>query len=164
MKCKRRLLMFVSILVFFLAGCVKDQIDPPEDLDLTISTDEMVEEMLSEVEQPELMELNAEEIEYFYGVDVHKLEEYTVRVPLMNVNANELSILKVKHKKDVSTVVTSINQRAEDVQKLFQKDLPDQYEIAKNNRIETNGKYILFVISEDANTFVEIYEHFFEVE
>lgn len=158
----KKLWILIIALAVLLIACSTDEVEEEETIDPDLSTDEMVEKMLNEVEQPELMELNAEQIEDFYGVDMEKIEEYTVRVPMMNVKTNEVSIFKVKEIEEIESVEHSVKQRAEDVQKQFENNLPDQYENAKNFMIKTKGKYISFVISEDADVLMDVYKQFFE--
>lgn len=127
----------------------------------SLSTNEMVEQMITKVEQPPLMELQADMVEQFYHLNPEVLEEYTIRTPMMNVKTNEIAILKVKDGKDIPTVEDAIKQRASDVQKSFETYLPDQYENAKNYKLVTKGNYVLFVISESADELVTIFDSFF---
>ena len=81
---------------------------------------------------------------------------------MMNVKTNEIAILKVKDEKDIPKAESAVKQRAENVKKQFETYLPDQYENAKNYKLMTKGKYVLFVISEDADKLVNVYNSFFE--
>ncbi|WP_256761675.1 DUF4358 domain-containing protein [Cohnella sp. WQ 127256] len=128
----------------------------------TASAKEMVDQMFEQIEQPMLMELDPEMIENLYHLDAALFEEYTIRTPLMNVQTNEIAIVKVKDAKDIATVEAAIKQRATDVQKQFETYLPDQYENAKNYKLVTKGNYILFVISDKADELVKAYDSFFE--
>lgn len=127
-----------------------------------LTTDEMFEKMVAEIEQPAFMELEAEQINEFYGIDTEKLEEYTVRIPMMNVHTNEIAIFKVKDEVDVAEVEDMAKERAKAVQKQFETYLQDQYENAKNYQLVTKGNYVLFVISEDADKLTDVFESFFE--
>lgn len=121
------------------------------------SAAEILDYMLEQVEQPPLMELNDEELEAMYGLDPALLEDYVVRMPMMNVKTNEIAILKVKDAQDIPAVEESIEQRAKDVQKQFEHYLPDQYENAKNYQVAVEGNMILFVISESADELIEVF-------
>lgn len=164
MKMKWKVFVLIIALGLMLAACSNNTDDSVGTLEPSLSTEEMVDEMLKVGEQPELMALDAEEVDDFYGLDVDNLEEYSVRIPMMNVKTNEIAIIKVKDEKDVEEIENAVEQRAEDVQKQFENYLPDQYENAKNYKLKTKGKYVLFIISEDADTLVDVYERFFEEE
>ncbi len=80
----------------------------------------MIDEMLAKVEQPSLMEVEADMVGQLYHLAPALLEDYSIRIPMMNVKSNEISILKVKDAKDISTVEAAVKERATDIQKQFE--------------------------------------------
>ncbi len=143
-----------------LAACSNK--NEQESADPGLTPNEMVDEMLAKVEQPMLMELTEDQLKDTYNIDPAKLEAYAIRIPMMNVKANEIAILKVKDEADVPGVEDALKNRAANVQQQFETYLPDQYENAKNYKLVTKGKYVLLVISESADELVEVYEGFFK--
>ena len=141
-----------------LAACSNDE---PAVVEPTLSANEMVDEMLAKVEQPMMMEVTGEQVQEVYNIDPEKLEDYAIRIPMMNVKSNEIAILKVKDVADVPAVEEAVKQRAETVQQQFETYLPDQYENAKNYKLVTKGNYVLFVISDQADELVTEYDRFF---
>jgi predicted nucleotidyltransferase len=131
-------------------------------IESTVPAKEMADQILTQFEQPQLMELEAGMVQQLYHLDPALLEQYTIRTPLMNVKTNEIAILKVKDAKDVATVEAAVKQRAADVQKQFEIYLPDQYELSKNYKLVTKGNYVLFVISDKADEMVKSFDIFFE--
>ncbi|BBH22964.1 hypothetical protein Back11_43090 [Paenibacillus baekrokdamisoli] len=127
-----------------------------------LTTKEMVDEMLKQVEQPMLMELTADMVKNLYHLDPAVVEQYTIMTPLMNVKTNEIAIFKVKDAKDIAAVETAVKKRATDVQKSFETYLPDQYENAKNYKLVTKGNYVLFIISDKAADLENIFNSFFD--
>jgi predicted nucleotidyltransferase len=153
-------LLLTVVLALALSGCSNSSKEvaieskaPPKD---------MVDQVLEQIEQPALMEMPADMIQTLYHLDPALLDQYTIRMPLMNMKTNEIAILKVKEAKDIATVETAVKQRAADVQKQFETYLQDQYENAKNYKLVTKGNYVLFVISENADEIVKVLESFFE--
>ncbi|QMV44962.1 DUF4358 domain-containing protein [Cohnella cholangitidis] len=118
--------------------------------------------MLKQVEQPKLMDMGEDQVEESYGIDMKLLADYTVRMPLMNVKTNEIAVFKVKNAKDIDAVKKGIEKRAEAVQKQFETYLQDQYELAKNYKIVTNGNYVLFLISESADELEKVFNATFD--
>ena len=151
-------LMLTIIGGLLLAACSNDE---PETVEPTLSATEMVNEMLAKVEQPMMMEVTGEQVQEVYNIDPEKLEDYAIRIPMMNVKTNEIAILKVKDAADVSAVEEALKQRAQTVQQQFETYLPDQYENAKNYKLVTKGNYVLFVISDQADALVAEYDRFF---
>ena len=158
MKKLKMFLMLTIVGGLLLAGCSNDE---PKSVEPTLTPNEMVDEMLAKVEQPMLMEVTGEQVQEIYNIDLEKLEDYAIRIPMMNVKTNEIAILKVKDAADVSAVEEALKQRAENVQKQFETYLQDQYENAKNYKLVTKGNYVLFVISDQADELVKVYDSFF---
>ncbi|MCE5172759.1 DUF4358 domain-containing protein [Paenibacillus profundus] len=159
MKKHNFVLMLTIILSLVLSACSSNKETP---IEATLPTKEMADQMIAQVEQPALIELQADMVKELYHLDLALLEEYTIRIPMMNVKTNEIAILKVKDAKDIPAIETAIKQRASEVQKQFETYLPDQYENAKNYKLVTKGNYVLFVISENADELVKTYDSFFD--
>ncbi|QJD88213.1 DUF4358 domain-containing protein [Cohnella herbarum] len=118
--------------------------------------------MLKQVEQPSLMDIDADQLKELYGIDTKILAEFSAKMPMMNVKTNEIAIFKVKNAKDIAAVKKGIKKRAEAVQKSFEQYLPDQYENAKNYKVATKGNYVLFVISESADDLEKAFQAAFD--
>lgn len=158
MKKLQMIFMITIIGGLLLAGCSQGA---PDAVEPELTTTQMVDEMLSKVEQPMMMEVTGDQVKDIYNIDLEDLEDYAIRIPMMNIKTNEIAILKVKDSSKVSAVEEAVKQRAESVQKQFETYLPDQYENAKNYNLVTKGNYILFVISEQSDELIEIYDSFF---
>ena len=156
---KKRMLV---LLVTAIVGMVMTACSGDKPVESKLSAKEMTDQMVKEVEQPAQIELPAEQVKDFYNIDSEKLEDYSIRIPMMNVKTNEIAILKVKDAKDVPEVELAVKQRAENVKKQFETYLPDQYENAKNYKLVTKGNYVLLVISDKAEELVKVYDSFFE--
>lgn len=99
----------------------------------------------------EKMKLNKEEI-----------EEGVVLAAMMNINSDEIILLKSKDEANVKSLKEALEREKEIQIKTWEVYLPDQYEKVKNNVIKTNGKYLLYVTSEDPEKLVEIFDSYFE--
>lgn len=115
------------------------------------STDKIVNEMIEKFDESGLMDQSLEVLEDFYRIDSEIVDEFTLKTPAFNLIANEIGVIKVKDAKDIELVKTGMEQRAEDVQKMFENYLPGPYKNAQNYKIATKGNYVLFVISENAD-------------
>ncbi|QFF98437.1 DUF4358 domain-containing protein [Psychrobacillus glaciei] len=158
---KRMIFLMVTIVLglVVITGCSNDK---PSTIESKLPAKEMADEMVKEVEQPPLIELQADQVKEFYNLDPKKLEEYSIRIPMMNVSTNEIAILKVKDAKDVADVELAVKERAENVKKQFEHYLPEQYENAKNYKLVTKGNYVLLVISDKADELIKVYDSFFD--
>ena len=84
-----------------------------------------------------------------FGIDPADLEAYISKTPMMNTNATEFFIAKVKDGK-MDAVKAAIQARQASLENQWSTYLPDQYEMVKNYKLTTNGNYIFFAISEYA--------------
>ncbi len=128
-----------------------DKKPEPSEKPKSLSSGDIVDFMLEQVEQPVSLDMSAEQMEEAYGIDPDTLENFAVRAPFVNIKSNELALFKVKKAKDAAAVKKGIEKRAGDIQKSFESYLPDQYENSKNYRVVTQGNYVLFIISESAD-------------
>ena len=128
-----------------------DKKPEPSEKPKSLSSGDIVDFMLEQVEQPVSLDMSAEQLEEAYGIDPDILENFAVRAPFVNIKSNELALFKVKKAKDAAAVKKGIEKRAGDIQKSFESYLPDQYENSKNYRVVTQGNYVLFIISESAD-------------
>ncbi|MEG0450297.1 MAG: DUF4358 domain-containing protein [Lysinibacillus sp.] len=164
---KMMLIMLTMVLAMVVSACSGEkpskEVNKAEmnKIEASKTAKEMVDQMVTEVEQPAFMELSADEMKDLYNIDSEKLEEFSVRTPMMMVKTNEIAIFKVKDAKDVAEVEAAAKVRAENVMKTFEQYLPDQYENAKNHKIITKGNYVLLVISDKADELIKIYDSFF---
>jgi len=156
---KTIMILLTAMLAVIISACAGDK---DSTIEVKLSAKEMADQMLEKVEQPVLMELSAEELKELYNIDSAKLEDYSVRVPMMNIKTNEIAIFKVKEAKDVADIQAALKKRAENFQKQFEQYLPDQYENAKNYKLITKGNYVLLVISDSADELIKVYDSFFE--
>lgn len=118
---------------------------------------ELMGKVLSSIKFNDMTDLDSGTIKDLYGINTEELEEYSVKVPLMNVKATEIAILKVKDEKKVQDIKNGIMNRQKKLEKSWEHYLPDQYDLVKNYTLEVKGKYIIFIIHEDAQKAKEIF-------
>jgi hypothetical protein len=154
------ILLFTILIGLTLSACSEKGSNKTPDPKL--STQEMIEQLTKQYEQPPQTDLETDGVNNLYHLDPALLDTYTIKIPLMNVKTNEIAVLKAKDAKDVEAIQEGVKQRAADVQKQFETYLPDQYENAKNYKVVAKGSYVLFVIGENADDIVKAFNGFFE--
>ena len=100
-------------------------------------------------ELPGMMELDAETMNFLYGIDANLLEGFVAKMPMMNVHATELFVAEVKDG-NMDAVKAGIEKRLGDLELQWEHYLADQYELVKNAKVITSGNYILMCIGHDA--------------
>lgn len=111
---------------------------------------------IAKLDLPAFMDMDDEVLNAFYGLDVADLEEYVGKIPMMNVQATEFFIAKVKPGK-MDTVKTAVEGRVDDLVAQWSQYLPEQLELVEDARVVTNGDYIMLAISEHADDAVKAF-------
>ena len=147
MKKTLSLLLVVLMLALALMGCAKTP-DAPSVKDLPAA--DIYAALEEKHEFPFLMAMDDDVISEFYGVDLSKLADKAVMMPMMNVKATEVAIFKLNDAADAAAFEEACRNRAESVAANFEFYLEDQYEAAKNPEIKTIGNYVVMIICEIA--------------
>ena len=105
---------------------------------------------------------DSEKLEKLYDVDVEDLEDFVLYTPSTNIEANEIAILKVKDTNKIDDIKDKISTRVEKQATNFKDYLPDEYFLIEKHVLKTKDNYILFIISEDAETIEDIFDESFK--
>jgi len=135
-----------------------EQTEKPDEKAEESSTDKIVNQMLKKIEQPSLFDLTEETLKDYYDIDRELIEDFTIKTPAINLISNEIAVVKVKDAKNIDAIKKSMEQRAKDVQKMFEQYLPEPYKNAQNYKIAVEGDYVLFLISESADDLVKAFK------
>lgn len=108
----------------------------------------------SDMELPSLLEMDSSFFADTYGIDTSILKSYKVQMPMMMVHASEIAVFELKDAGDASKVITGINKRIEGLKAQWGSYLPDQLELVNNYKTATKGNYVIFVVSEYADTII----------
>ncbi len=102
-----------------------------------------------------MMELDADLLKQSWNIDTSSLSAYIAKMPMMNVKASMYAILKPTNgkaeevKAQMETYLTSYEEQ-------WATYLPDQYELVKNRAFEEINGYLVYVISEDNEAFLNV--------
>lgn len=122
---------------------------------------EAYEKAVAGIELPSMVDITEDMLADAYGIDSSILKSYVVKLPMMNVKADEIAVFQVKKEKNVDAVKKGIQKRQEALEENWKHYLPDQYELVQNYQIAVQGNYVLFVISSDADTIVSNFKDAF---
>jgi len=141
---------------------VKPPVVKPPVVEVKVAVADIISKISKEVELPSMIDLKKEEMKDFYYINSDDVEEYTIKIPMMNVHAIEIAIIKVKDGRSVEGVKDAINKRVKDLERTWEQYLPNQYELVKNHILKSNGQYVIFIINEDAKKIEETFDSFFK--
>lgn len=121
----------------------------------TMSAQELMGKVIDDtIELPALNQMDSTYFADTYGIDTSLLKSYEVRMPMMIVHSTEIGIFELNNASDASKVIAGIEKRVEGLKNQWQSYLPDQYELVQNYKTATKGNYVIFVVSEHADTII----------
>lgn len=158
MKRKVRLaaLLLCLALLLPLAACGEDEV---ADVDLDQVWARMEEELSGQI--PQMMEVEEEQMLQLYGLSEDDLEDYELHMSMMNVQADEVFLAKVKPGR-MDAVREGIESRAKALDEQWATYLPEQHELVKNYILEEKGDYVVFLIGTQADKMKTIWEESFQ--
>ncbi len=114
---------------------------------------------ISALDIPSLSDVDADTFSALYGIDTGDLTRFVCKMPMMNVQATEFFIAEVKEGK-MDAVKAGVEVRQADLEEQWSQYLPEQLELVQNYKLVTNGNYILFAISDQADKAVELFNSY----
>ena len=146
----------VSLMVTFM-GCSFGNKDNKSN---SLTAEDVLEKITKNIDESSQMDIKSDFFDDNYGIDKSILKCYGVRVPIGDESASECAVFQVKNKKDIDKVEAGIKKRSKILKDIWSKYNTDQYELVKSSKVVTEGNYVLFVVSQNAD---KIEENFKEI-
>lgn len=84
-------------------------------------------------------------------ISLEEFEEGRLLAPMMNVNSDEIIILKATDEKHVESLKAALEREQEVQIGIWSQYLPDQYEKVKKNIIGSKGLYVYFITTDHSS-------------
>ena len=144
---------FTLVLIIFLTavyshGNAKDI--PLADIQELLSQEPSITEM-EQVDDRKLLQ--------FMGLNSSMYSEFLYYQGTEALSVDELLIVKVKNKSDLSGVKDAVDKRIEEQIKTFESYGPVQVSLLKNAVIETKGRYLFYCTGKHAEKYKEVFFH-----
>ena len=150
------LTVIMVIILALLTGCSSKDTTSKEP-----SIDEIDQNINDDVDISNMVESDSDKLEKLYDIDIDKVENFKLYTAKTNIEANELLILKVKNEEDIGDIKEDINDRIESQTNSFKDYLPDEYFLIEKHVLKSNGNYIIFIISEEAEKIESLFDKSF---
>lgn len=108
---------------------------------------------------PDMMNLDDEFINNYYGIDVSKLTDYLFTQATISIQVDTVIIAEVKDKNDLKEMQDNIQKILEAKVNEMKNYLADKYEVVKKASVKTKGNVIYLVISEKAAEIEKVIEN-----
>ncbi|MEG1010161.1 MAG: DUF4358 domain-containing protein [Clostridia bacterium] len=159
----KKTIIFSIIFIFSLITLGYSYIYNNKYLNIAVTPKEIQQKIFDSLDSeiPATIQIDNEQFTELYNLN--NVEDFCINIPMMNISATEIGIIKVKNLNDVNYVKDKLDKRAKTILNDQEKYLNDQYELAKKPLIKAKGKYVIFSISEVNNEIENIFDSFFEV-
>lgn len=97
------------------------------------------------------------------GINAEDIEEAIIKFPMINLQVDEIMIIKVKDAEKIPVIEEGLKNHVETVAKSFENYVPKNQEIAQNYIMKTKGNYIFLAMSEDAEKAEAVFDRFLNI-
>ena len=146
-----------SIIILVLTGC-----STKETIGKVPSINDIDEKIRETVDVSDMNLGDKDKLKKLYDIDKDDLEDFLLYIPSTNIQASEIAILKVKDAAEIDEVMDKVSTRIESQATNFKDYLPEEYFLIEKHVLKTKDNYILFIISEDAETIEDIFDRSFK--
>ena len=122
-----------------------------------IAAAEVYDALMSKVEFPEMLSLDAGGLVSLLGIDDSLYTEAVAYIPLTAVSGKMVFIVKATDSAAAATLAEKLESYRAGVLAQMNNYLPDEYRIASACKVETVGNYATLFISPDANSMTDLF-------
>lgn len=90
--------------------------------------------------------------------DMDDLDEGLFFAPMMNVNSDQIIVLKANDVDSVAALKEALEIELEAQHSVWEQYLPDQFDKVKNNIITTEGVYLTYITSENPEALEKVFK------
>ena len=147
-------LLLLSLLlaaVLLLTGCGGSA---PKNLDLNAFYDRLSEEFTL----PDMMELSDKKMENYYGLRPDACRQLLARLNRDGQSVDEIWLIEANGTAEAEEIASLAEFRVEQVCRETESYSPEQYAVAKEAQIVSDGSYVALFISPDAKAMAELFQ------
>ena len=111
---------------------------------------EIYQEIMEIIEQPEMVILNDNYIANYYGVDLSLLEDYLFANAEDVIYADTIVLMKVKEEASAQAMKDVLDNMIAQKKLELENYLPEQFQIVEKSEVVVSGSYVYLIISEKA--------------
>ncbi len=158
------LMAMLAAATLAFSGCAKDETSSDETsstVTVNVSCTDAYNAAIDGLEMPAMQVFDPSFTDstvtdyYYIGLDLSKLSDYAVGIPMMMVHATEVAVFKPVDAAAATDIKAVIADRVAVLEQNWSQYLPEQYELVQNHQIVEHNGYILFVVSEFPDKIVE---------
>lgn len=149
-------IILIVILFQILMGCASQKVQSKN-----IPVSQIVDNIKKDADISKMKEGSTSRFKKLYDITSDQIEDFALFTAPTNIEADELAIIKLKTPGDAKKIKDKILKRLDKHSENFKNYLPEQEYLIEKNIIDIKGKYLLFVISKDAEKISKKFEESF---
>ena len=152
MKLKKTITTIVSVVCActILTGCTKvDDNLTAKDIQKSIEETGLVENM---------EETGTKGLKRYYGLNASDFDSVVLYTPESSMEVDEMLIVKVKDKSQIDSLKDTIDNRVNSQLQSFGSYGPQQCALLNDYELKSEGKYVFFAVSENAEQLKEAFK------
>lgn len=153
-----KIVLMLSV-ILAIAGCA-NKAEDNDSKEVNVAVNDIADKIINEIDMGAMGTMQDEMAEASYPFDRSIVSEFVIYHAMMNVHSDEFAVFKVKDKNKISEIESAIENRVEELNKIWETYLPDQHEKVKNYIVEKNGNYVMFAITSDQEKAKEIFNSY----
>lgn len=97
-----------------------------------------------------MTDIDKEYIENTLNIPMEKINSYTGKIPIVNVNANMYIIIEAKEQEDINEIQEKLETFLVSYKKEWESFLLSEYDLLFESKVKVKGKYVYLIISENS--------------
>ncbi len=155
---KRKYVILISIIilasfVFTTVIIVKEKCDGKNKYkDLSINFEKLNSyfEENGDFNLANMKDIDSSYIENTLNIPMEKINSYTGKIPIVNVNANMYIIIEAKEQENTNEIQEKLETFLVSYKKEWESFLLSEYDLLFESKVKVKGKYVYLIISENS--------------
>lgn len=97
-----------------------------------------------------MTDIDKEYIEKTLNIPMEKINSYTGKIPIVNVNANMYIIIEAKEQENTNEIQEKLETFLVSYKKEWESFLLSEYDLLFESKVKVKGKYVYLIISENS--------------
>lgn len=146
---KSVLLMSFLLTMFIVSGCGVN-----EDKDLN----KVVSDISSKVDLSNMKEGDSKALKRFFGLNSNQFDDFVLYIPKSTMDVEEMLIVKVKDKSQVTGLEDAIDSRVNKQIDSFSGYGPKQVALLQDYEVKNKGNYVFYTVSKDVDNITDAFK------
>lgn len=155
---KRKYVILISIIilasfVFTTVIIVKERCDGKnkyKDLSINFENLNSYFEENGDFNLANMKDIDSSYIENTLNIPMEKINSYTGKIPIVNVNANMYIIIEAKEQENTNEIQEKLETFLVSYKKEWESFLLSEYDLLFESKVKVKGKYVYLIISENS--------------